>query len=154
MSVTSQPLHAIDDTRALAQRLAAAVRPGDTLLLQGDLGTGKTSFAQCFIAALSPQPVEVTSPTFTLVQQYPVTLADGQESTVHHYDLYRIDRPQHLAELGLDDAAEDIRLIEWPERLGENFAPDAWLSLHFTLQDGDRRVALRHSPAMEARGAR
>jgi energy-coupling factor transporter ATP-binding protein EcfA2 len=60
-----------EDAHALALRVAEALRPGDTVLLAGDLGTGKTTFAQYLIAALSEQAVEVTSPTFTLVQDYP-----------------------------------------------------------------------------------
>lgn len=141
--MTSEALHSIDDTRAVAQRLADALRAGDTVLLGGDLGTGKTTFAQALIAELSEQPVEVTSPTFTLVQDYPVRLRDGVQASIFHYDLYRIEQASALAELGLDDAESQVRVIEWPERLPRNFVPQSWISLRFTLENGVRMVTMQ-----------
>lgn len=141
--MTSFPLHTLDDTRAVALRVAEALRPGDTVLLAGDLGTGKTTFAQQLIMALSELLVEVTSPTFTLVQDYPVTLRDGTRTQIFHYDLYRIEQVSALTELGLDEAEEQIRVIEWPERLGNNFAPQSWISLRFTLENGARVVTMK-----------
>lgn len=145
--MTSFPLHTPEDTSALALRVAEALRPGDTVLLAGDLGTGKTTFAQHLIAALSEQAVEVTSPTFTLVQDYPVRLRDGSRTTIFHYDLYRIEHHSGLAELGLDEAEAQIRVIEWPERLDRGFMPQSWISLRFRLE-GDAR-----SVTMEAGGS-
>ena len=113
------------------------------MLLGGDLGTGKTTFAQALIAELSEQPVEVTSPTFTLVQDYPVRLHDGARAQIFHYDLYRIEQPSALAELGLDEAEEQVRLIEWPERLPHHFAPKSWISLRFTLENDVRMVTMQ-----------
>jgi tRNA threonylcarbamoyl adenosine modification protein YjeE len=119
--------------------MAAAARPGDAFLLAGDLGAGKTTFARAFIrarAARCGEAVgEVPSPTFTLVQQY--DLAGG---TVWHLDLYRIDDPAELAELGLDEAlANGIALIEWPARLG-GAAPIARVEIEFDFEaDPDRR---------------
>ncbi len=141
--MTSFNIPSIDDTRAVALRVAEALRAGDTVLLGGDLGTGKTTFAQQLIAALSALPVEVTSPTFNLVQDYPVILRDGTRSNIFHYDLYRIEQLSALAELGLDEAESAVRLIEWPERLATNFAPLSWISLYFTLDGAARKVTLK-----------
>lgn len=111
-------------TEALAERLAGITRPGDVIALTGDLGMGKTMFARSFInalAALHGLPAEeVPSPTFTLVQTYPM---DGL--TVYHVDLYRLEHASEALELGIEDAfAEDVSLIEWPDRLGDLLPPD------------------------------
>ncbi|OYW13396.1 MAG: tRNA (adenosine(37)-N6)-threonylcarbamoyltransferase complex ATPase subunit type 1 TsaE [Rhodospirillales bacterium 12-54-5] len=127
----------LDDTAQLAKRLAATARPGDVFTLSGNLGAGKTAFARCFIQALSAEPVEVTSPTFTLLQTYPIP---GGE--IWHYDLYRIEHESALVELGLDDALAHITLIEWPERLGYYHLPIA-AALEFRLNDdGSREVMI------------
>lgn len=105
-------------TARLAAVIARAARPGDVIALHGDLGAGKTAFARGFIAACAAAEgapaEEVPSPTFTLVQTYPFRCL-----VVHHFDLYRIDRPEDARELGLEEAiAGGVALIEWPERLG------------------------------------
>lgn len=108
-------------THALAARLAALARPGDAILLEGPLGAGKSEFARAFLRALAANPtLEVPSPTFTLVQTY-----DTRKGAVHHFDLWRLDGPAALAELGWDDMDADIRLVEWPDRLGPLTPPDA-----------------------------
>ncbi|MFZ4125995.1 MAG: tRNA (adenosine(37)-N6)-threonylcarbamoyltransferase complex ATPase subunit type 1 TsaE [Rickettsiales bacterium] len=116
-------LDSLQATHQLAVRIAKKLRRGDVLLLKGDLGAGKTTLAQGIIRALSRQPVEVTSPTFTILQTYPVTLPDGA-CELWHYDLYRIEHPSELQELGMDEAFEQgVSLIEWPERLGDALPP-------------------------------
>jgi tRNA threonylcarbamoyladenosine biosynthesis protein TsaE len=108
-----------DATTALAHALAPLLRPGDTLLLQGQLGAGKSHFARAMIRALigpGGESAEVPSPSFTLVQTY-----DTRKGEVWHADLYRLSDPQEVIELGLDLAMEEaICLIEWPDRI----APD------------------------------
>ena len=147
-----QRLENLAATQALAQRMALSVRAGDTLLLMGDLGAGKTTFTQSLVAALSPTPVEVTSPTFTLVQHYPITTADGAHTDLFHYDLYRIEDPSALIELGLDDAASGLRVIEWPERLGATFAPSSWLAITLRIgEDGARNATWRAGGALAQR---
>ncbi len=95
--------------RALAPRLAI----GDTVLLTGDVGAGKTHFARALIQSLLDTPEDVPSPTFTLVQVY-----DGANCEIWHADLYRLGDPSEVDELGLIDAFDDaICLIEWPDRL-------------------------------------
>jgi tRNA threonylcarbamoyladenosine biosynthesis protein TsaE len=120
-------------TARLAQGLAALVRPGDTIALHGDLGSGKTTFARAFINALPgpggsalAEPEEVPSPTFTLLQTYARAPAP-----VWHFDLYRITRPDEIYELGFEEAlSEGILLIEWAERLGP-LLPAVRLELRF-----------------------
>ena len=136
------PLNSLDDTRTLAQTVAARLRCGDVVTLAGDVGAGKTTFAQFLIQTLSQTEVEVTSPTFTLLQTYPTTLADGSACELYHYDLYRIEHESALIELGLEEAVSQVALIEWPERLGSTQLPIT-LALSFTLaKDGARSVTL------------
>ncbi len=147
MSVTSQrtDLSTLDATRAFAQTIGAALRCGDVVTLAGDLGAGKTTFAQFLIQSLSDGHVEVTSPTFTLLQTYPVTLTDGAACELYHYDLYRIEHPAQLVELGLEEAVAGVALIEWPERLMGYDMPIA-LALSFTLaNDGTRSVTVDYA---------
>jgi tRNA threonylcarbamoyladenosine biosynthesis protein TsaE len=133
-------LHSLDDTRKLAHSVGARLCCGDVVTLAGDLGAGKTTFAQFLIQLLSAVEVEVTSPTFNLLQTYPVMLADGRDTELYHYDLYRIEHPSALAELGLEDAVREVALIEWPDRLAGARIPVA-LALSFTLgKDGGRNV--------------
>ncbi len=121
-------------TAALAARLAAMARPRDVLALWGDLGMGKTRFARAFIVARAGAPVEVPSPTFTLVQTY-----DLPGGPVWHFDLYRLGNPEDIWELGWEEAlAEAIVLVEWPARLGEFLPADR---LDVTLDAGPRPEA-------------
>jgi tRNA threonylcarbamoyladenosine biosynthesis protein TsaE len=103
------------DTYAIAAALAGLCRPGDMIVLSGEMGAGKTAFAKGFGAALGvTEPI--TSPTFTLVHSYDVTpgLGNGAKS-LHHADLYRLERTAEVADLALDELAEyqGIVLVEW-----------------------------------------
>jgi tRNA threonylcarbamoyladenosine biosynthesis protein TsaE len=123
-------------THALAARLASLARPGDAILLEGPLGAGKSEFARAFLRAITADPgLDVPSPTFTLVQTY-----DTPKGPVHHFDLWRLDGPAALAELGWDDMEADIRLVEWPDRLGALTPPDS-LTIRFTPTSPDSREA-------------
>jgi len=104
-------------TERVAQRLAAQVRRGDVIGLSGPLGGGKTVFARAFIRALTRPDEEVPSPTFTLVQRYGDV--GDRAGAVCHFDLYRLETPDEIWELGIEEAmADGVVLIEWPERLG------------------------------------
>lgn len=123
-----------EDTAAFASAVAPRLGPGDTLLLEGHVGAGKSFFARALIHArqrLAGVPQEdVPSPTFTLVQTYSVA---GTE--IWHADLYRLSSPDEVFELGLDAAWETaICLIEWPDRLGED-TPDSAATLAFEMGD-------------------
>jgi hypothetical protein len=113
-------------TGAAARRLAVLFRAGDLVTLAGDLGAGKTTFARGLIRALLDDPeIEVPSPTYTLLQSY-----DAVDYRIVHADLYRIQDPSELAELGWEDAAENaLVLVEWAERAGETLAADR-LDIH------------------------
>lgn len=108
--------------QAATERLARAIAPhlvaGDTLLLQGDLGAGKSVFARALIStrlAEVGRSEDIPSPTYTLVQTY--DLAPGPQ--LWHADLYRLASSAETAELGLEEAFDTaITLIEWPDRLG------------------------------------
>lgn len=129
------PLPDLAATERLGRALAALLRPGDVVALYGDLGAGKTALARALIRAL-PGPEgaaaeEVPSPTFTLVQVY-----ERDPAPVWHVDLYRIENPEEIHELGISEAlAEGITLVEWPQRLGD-LLPAAALSLTLAYAAG------------------
>ena len=119
-------------TARLAAALAPRLCPGDVLLLEGDIGAGKTHFARALIQSLLSRPEDVPSPTFTLVQVY-----DGPGFEIWHSDLYRLSHPDEVAELGLTEAfATALCLVEWPDRLSE-LAPRDALRLAFGALSGD-----------------
>lgn len=129
-----------DATRALAERIGSALAPGDCLLLEGDVGAGKTHFARSLIRSLLETDEDVPSPTFTLVQEY-----DGRTGPIWHADLYRLTDPSEVIELGLEDAfREAICLVEWPDRLGD-LAPEDAIVLEFAsvlMDDEARHVSI------------
>jgi tRNA threonylcarbamoyl adenosine modification protein YjeE len=123
-----------DATVMFGADIAAALRAGDVVALQGDLGTGKTTLARAIILALADEPeLDVPSPTFTLVQTYEARIP------VAHFDLYRLGSPAELDELGLAEATEGVTLIEWPERAGDRQPADA-IEIELTHR-GEGRVA-------------
>jgi len=99
-------------TAELGRRLAAALRPGDLVLLAGDLGAGKTTLARAVVRALvGDEALEVPSPSFALVQPY-----EAGALSILHADLYRLASEREIDELGLFDRVDAIVLVEWPER--------------------------------------
>ncbi len=130
-------------TSALARMLAAKLRPGQMILLDGPVGAGKTHFARAFIQARQGEMAEdVPSPTFTLVQTY----ADPMGTEIWHADLYRLGDISELDELGLDEAmTEAITLIEWPDRMGR--APEDALWLRLANDGPDLRAISLHGRA-------
>ena len=117
-------------TVRLVTDIAAALEPGDLVTLSGDLGAGKTTFARAMIRYLADNPdIAVPSPTFTLIQTY-----DLPRFPVVHADLYRLEGPGELAELGFDDLAKEaVVLLEWPDRAAGFLPPDR-LDVAFTLE--------------------
>lgn len=108
----------IEETKELGKQIASTLIKGDCVLLEGDLSAGKTELARAIIQSLCRSiDMEVTSPTFTLAQDYEGWDHTGQPVTVWHYDLYRIEREEELAELALDEALHSaIVLVEWPQK--------------------------------------
>ena len=138
-------------TTRLGAALAGLVRPGDTLLLHGPIGAGKTHLARALIQARLGWREDVPSPSFTLVQTY---VADQTE--IWHADLYRLSHPDEVFELGLHDAfATAICLIEWPDRLGKS-APQNALNITLSAEGDGRRAILSggaHAPLLHSLAA-
>lgn len=133
-------------TETLGKALAGVLRRGDMVALSGPLGAGKTALARAIIRALGVQD-DVPSPTFTLVQTYPVP-GRGFEA-VWHFDLYRIETPDDVWELGVEEALETgVCLIEWPDKWGEDLPRDRLditLSVEGSVEgsvDGEKRRAI------------
>ena len=132
-------------TAHLGAALAVRARPADVITLSGPLGVGKTALARGFLAALGHEG-EAPSPTFAIVQPY-----EDLVPPVWHFDLYRIEQPSELAELGLDAAADAVLLVEWPERAGEGAWRDALrLDLEFA-EAGARRLTADVPKSWEGR---
>jgi tRNA threonylcarbamoyladenosine biosynthesis protein TsaE len=130
------PLHGLEATAALGARIAAALKVGDAVALEGELGAGKTTLARAILHALGVTE-DVPSPTFTLVQYY-----ETPKLNVRHYDLYRIENPAEVEELGLEEALDDgAALIEWPER-ALLWLPDDRLHVKLSLTGGTRQAAV------------
>ena len=130
-------------TEAFGASLASLVEAGDVILLTGDLGAGKTSLARGLLRALGLEG-EAPSPSFAIVQSY---APPETRLPVLHVDLYRIDSPDEMEELGLDDAlANSVMLVEWPERAGEGCWPDA-LALTLESEPGGGRRLTAEVPA-------
>jgi tRNA threonylcarbamoyl adenosine modification protein YjeE len=124
-------------TSALAVQVASYVQPGDLVALSGELGAGKTTFARALIRTLTADPnLEVPSPTYTLMQVY-----DGAGFPVVHADLFRINDPSELAELGWEESAEGaVVIVEWPEQAGDNLAPDRLdVRIELAPDEGERQ---------------
>jgi tRNA threonylcarbamoyladenosine biosynthesis protein TsaE len=129
-------------TEALAATVAVLAQTGDAILLEGELGAGKSAFARAFLRAASGDPaLEVPSPTFTLVQSY-----DTPIGTVHHFDLWRLDGPRGLAELGWEEARDGMVVVEWPDRLGALRPADALTVTLLLTGDDSRRAVLSGWP--------
>ncbi|MEM6659661.1 MAG: tRNA (adenosine(37)-N6)-threonylcarbamoyltransferase complex ATPase subunit type 1 TsaE [Pseudomonadota bacterium] len=121
-------LHSPQDTADFARNLGRGLGAGDTLLLQGPIGSGKTHFARSLIQSLMDVPEDVPSPTFTLVQAY-----GTQDAEIWHCDLYRLTAVEEVEELGLIDAFDSaLCLVEWPDKLGP-LTPPAALTVRFQI---------------------
>lgn len=127
-------------TVRVAGQIGAQLAAGDTILLEGPIGAGKTHFARGLIQSVLAVPEDVPSPTFTLVQVY-----DVQQGELWHSDLYRLGDVSEIVELGLTTAFEDaICLVEWPDRLG-GLAPTNALNIRFETGDTDEARQLAFS---------
>jgi tRNA threonylcarbamoyladenosine biosynthesis protein TsaE len=124
------------ETEAVARAFAARLEPGDVLLLEGPLGAGKTAFVRGLAAGLGAAPEAVSSPTFTLIQEY-----SGGRLTLHHADLYRLT-PVEAADLGLSETGESgVLAVEWPDRW-ETPSPGAVRITIARVDDQTREIAI------------
>ena len=121
----------------LAQKLAKNAKKGDIFTLEGNLGSGKTFFAQEFINFFSNKKIDVTSPTFNLLSVYEL-----EKNNIYHFDLYRLKDEEELFNLGIEDALIDgITLIEWPE-LAKDFLKNPIKIYIEIIQEEERLVKL------------
>jgi tRNA threonylcarbamoyladenosine biosynthesis protein TsaE len=126
-------------TERLGAALARRLRPRDVVALQGGLGVGKTTLARAILRAASGDPaLIVPSPTFTLVEIY-----DTPAGVFWHFDLYRLEEPEQVFELGWEEArADGMALVEWAERLGA-LLPRERLTVTLAMEGDGRRADLQ-----------
>ncbi|MBT5074443.1 MAG: tRNA (adenosine(37)-N6)-threonylcarbamoyltransferase complex ATPase subunit type 1 TsaE [Kordiimonadaceae bacterium] len=128
-------------SRRLAGRLASTLKTGDILAFEGGLGSGKTEFCRAIIHAIGYRE-DVPSPTFNLLQIYEPSVDDLTMPAVWHMDLYRLEKPQDVYELGIEDGFDTaISLIEWPDRMAGHL-PDGHLSVSLSMseKEGARNI--------------
>ena len=137
MPTFSLPLPDEAATERLGARLAARLRPRDVVALEGGLGAGKTTLARAILRAAAQEPtLIVPSPTFTLVEVY-----ETGRGSFWHFDLYRLEQPEQVFELGWEEARIDgVALVEWAERLGP-LLPRERLTVSLSIQ-GEGRLAI------------
>ncbi|ODT97692.1 MAG: tRNA (adenosine(37)-N6)-threonylcarbamoyltransferase complex ATPase subunit type 1 TsaE [Rhodospirillales bacterium SCN 65-16] len=138
MPTFSLPLADEAATERLGAALAARLRPRDVVALEGGLGAGKTTLARAILRAAAGDPeLIVPSPTFTLVEIY-----ETPGVAWWHFDLYRLEQPEQVFELGWEEArAEGVALVEWPERLGP-LLPRKRLTVRLAIEGEGRRATL------------
>jgi tRNA threonylcarbamoyladenosine biosynthesis protein TsaE len=126
--------HSEEETSAVGRDLARSLSAGAVILLSGDLGAGKTAFVRGLADGLGIDPAVVSSPTFTLIQEY-----RGGRLPLHHVDLYRL-RPIEVDDLGLDELTLDggVTAIEWPDRLPRELT--SVVRVRIEHGDGDTRT--------------
>lgn len=138
-------LRALAGTEELGRRIAGELARGDVIALAGDLGAGKTTLARAILQALGVAS-EVPSPSFTLVQEYQTA-----RLRIFHFDLYRIESPTEVDELGFEEALESgAVLVEWPERAPARIPPDA-LRIRIEIVGETARAVQFSGPARWAR---
>jgi tRNA threonylcarbamoyladenosine biosynthesis protein TsaE len=123
------------ETQSLAEKIGALLPAGVVIALTGDLGSGKTTFVQGLARGLQvPAEYYITSPTFTLINEYPGRLP------LHHVDLYRIGHPEEADDIGLFDMmhGDGVTVIEWAERI-QSELPEKKLQIHFEMSDWQSR---------------
>ena len=135
------------ETDAIARRLAEDLVAGSVLALKGELGSGKTLFAQGLVAGLESNAA-VTSPTFTIIHEYP-----GGRLPVYHFDFFRLENRESAARLGLEDYffGDGISIIEWADRFPELVPEQArWIS--FEMKSEHQRIITLSRPRNEDSG--
>lgn len=125
-----------EQTAKIAAQLSELTQTGDIWALHGTLGMGKSVFARAFIQNLTDAE-EVPSPTFTLVQMYA-----APHFEIYHYDLYRLEKPSDIFELGIEEAFYNgVCLVEWPEKM-ENLAPRNMWNVQLEPDENGRKITI------------
>jgi tRNA threonylcarbamoyladenosine biosynthesis protein TsaE len=137
-SIEISPVN-LQQLRQIAIRLANIVKMHDVICLNGDLGSGKTTFAKYFIHALISQEIDVPSPTFTLVQDYKT-----EKFPIYHFDLYRLKSMEEAYEIGIEDAFDNgVSLIEWADIIKDLLPDDKInINLNFAGSEEERSVTI------------
>lgn len=137
--------HSLEETRNIVSSLLPSLVGGDILLLQGDLGTGKTAFTKLLGNELGILD-DITSPTFAIMNIYPLPSPQQGISQLVHVDAYRMESIDEVYDIGLDEymnAPDTLLCIEWPERIADALKDKKSIFLHFFLQeDGSRKITL------------
>ena len=139
MTVTNSP----EETRALGEKLASGMKPGDVLLLYGELGAGKSELTRGIARGLGVTET-VTSPSFTILNVY-----ESGRCPLYHFDWYRLESAEELYELGMDEylGGDGIAVVEWAERCPEAI-PDTYIRIDITATGEEQRqfeICSRHS---------
>ena len=116
----------IEETIHFGKQFAERLKPGDVVCLIGELGAGKTHFVKGIASYFGVNPVEVSSPTFTLINEY------NGSSSVYHFDCYRIKNEQEALEIGTEDYlySDGISVVEWPEKIRNLLPPESvWVTI-------------------------
>lgn len=128
----------IEETISIGRDFAKELKPGDVVCLKGDLGAGKTHFVKGLAAYFGVEEDQVSSPTFTLINEYKGT------TPVYHFDCYRLKNEQEALEIGAEEYfyGDGISVVEWPEKIGNLIPPDAvWLTIRHT--DKNKREIIK-----------
>jgi len=129
-------------TKAFAKKLASEISTPNIILLEGDLGTGKTTFTKGFLSFFGISETEVQSPTFAYVNQY-----FCNSLTISHFDLYRLNSEEEFLALGFEEYlfASDLCLIEWPQIITPILTPSPYLKITLSFKDEkSRRLEVSH----------
>lgn len=140
----------IADTHAIAAAIAGVCRAGDIIVLAGEMGAGKTAFAQGFGAAFGIED-PITSPTYTLVHSYDLDAPVRGVRTMHHADLYRLDRTAEVADLALGELAEfgGVVLVEWGDVVDSFFGDHLHVHLEQDPDDDTDELSLDRARLVE-----
>lgn len=137
--------NSVAETEELGAQLAARLRPGDVVAYTGDLGAGKTAFTRGIARGLGI-PERVTSPTFTIVNEY-----EGGRLPLFHFDLYRLGDPEELFDIGWEDylARGGVCAVEWSENVAGALEDEPIrVDIRRGAHDGQRVISIRNAPGM------
>lgn len=127
-------------TNEIAKEFVKSLKKGDIVLLKGDLGAGKTTFVKGVVKALQGDENNVTSPTFTILNEY-----DLQQFSIYHFDLYRLSDPNELCNIGYEEYfyGDGVCFVEWPERAEEFFDKNVKVVQINKLGENQREIVLQ-----------